>query len=437
MTRVISFLNLQNGGGKTTTVLNLATALKRRGHSVLAIDLAPEETLSQRVRFSSSMRPAQGGSNAEGAAKIVATREGWNLMPAALSISLLHARTVYRLAPGRVFQDELQAICEIYDYVLVDCSTRELALMTEMLALTDEVIVPLDSESLQFHDAVDRLQELFAARHTLNPQLKFGGVFLAHYSPRVRRAREMLTTLFNVLGPVNCFSAYLRESDTVRQAEQRRVSVINDAPTSQAAHAFYQLAEQLTNAAVPRIQVPTLLVTPGRAQVDAEEWIAQPAFEPFYPAGQDLPTWKDRAETTLDLNQAVRYAVLALTERPDNPVVLEVFETRLTERLESATYQEVDSLVELGEFLAYHELDHYAAQLLRRAIDLNPAHLRAWADLSRVSHSDAERAYALQQCLGLDEGMAAGEAPPPARRAPRADAPSFASSFVSMRPANV
>src|SRR5438105_8060967 len=91
MTRVISFLNFQHGGGKTTTVLNLATALKQRGHSVLAIDLAPEETLSQRVRFSDSMRPAQGAS------KIVATREGWNLMPAAMSVALLHARMMYRL----------------------------------------------------------------------------------------------------------------------------------------------------------------------------------------------------------------------------------------------------------------------------------------------------------------------------------------------------
>lgn len=430
MTRVISFLNFQNGGGKTTTVLNLATALKRRGYSVLAIDLSPEETLSQRVRFSDSMRPLPGAS------KIVASREGWNLMPAAMSIALLHARTIYRLAPGSIFRDELRAVSETYDYVLVDGSTRELSLLTEMLSLTDEVIVPLDSESLQFHDAVERLRELFAARYALNPQLKFGGVFLARYSPRIRRAREMLTTLFNVLGPVNCFSAYLPESSAIRQAEQRRVSVIQDAPTSQAAHAFYRLAEQVTSAAVPRNQTPTLLMTPGRVGVQEYQESSAPAFEPVaITAGEILPTWMERAENAADANQAVRYAVLALAERPDNPVVQEVFETRLAERLANAGYEDVENIVELAEFLAYHALDQSAARLLRRATELNPAALRAWADLSRISHSAAERAHALQQCLGLDQGLAAGEAPPPPRRAPRPDVPSFAAS-LAVRPAN-
>jgi chromosome partitioning protein len=437
MTRVISFLNLQQGGGKTTTVLNLATALKRRGHNVLAVDLSADETLYRRVRMPNPSRSAR----VENQVKIVSTMEGWHLMRSAASLSLLHARTLSRLTPGGEFDDELLSLLEAYDYVLADCSTQEVSLIAEILACTDEVIVPLDSESLQFHDAVERIAELFSGRLELNPQLKFGGVFLARYAPRFRRAREMLTTMLDALGPVNCFSAYLPESNAIRQAEGRRVSVITDAPTSQAAHAFYQLAEQLTNASVPRVQTPTLLVMPGRALVEESSFTGDaalaPSFEPVVFLPENLPTWRERAETGGDMNQAVRYAVLALLERPDDAAALELFESRLMQRLETARYADLDRLVELGQFLAEHELDHYAAQLLRRATELNPAHLRAWADLARLAHSEAERAFALEQCLGLDQGLAAAEAPPlPRRGQRRGDAPPFASPFGPMQTAN-
>ena len=262
--------------------------------------------------------------------------------------------------------------------------------------------------SLQFHDAAERLADLFSSRMAFNPELKFGGVFLAHYSPRFRRARDMLTTLFDILGPVNCFSAYLYESNEIRQAEQRRVSVITDAPTSQAAHAFYQLAEQLTNAAVPRVQTPALLVTPGRARVEHDVLNGVPQGKASFETVTlgPLTTWQERAEVTTDTSQALRYAVLSFLEKPDSVSRLRLFEIRVTERVDTARYGDVDMLVEQGEFLAEHDLNSYAAQLLRRATELDPAHIRGWAVLARVTQVEEERALALERCLALDEGMA-------------------------------
>jgi hypothetical protein len=352
-------------------------------------------------------------------------------MGAATSIPLLHAGTLARFTPGAP-APELPSLFEAYDLVLVDCSTHERSLITEILALTDEVVVPLDSESLTFHDGVERIAALFAGRLPMNPDLQFGGVFLARYAPRFRRAREMLTALLHALGPVNCFSAYLPESDAVRQAEARRMSVVTDAPTSQAAHSFYRLAEELTGACVPRVQTPTLMVMPGRALVEEEERTTLPAFEPDLRFPVEPPTsWRERALVAAaddGFAQAVRYAALALLEQPEDGDALELFETCVFRCAAAARYADANALVELSRFLADHEMDRYAAQLLRRATDVDPAHLGAWTDLARLSHLQEERAFALEQCLGLDRGMAAAEAPPsPRRGAPQVSAPSFAS----------
>lgn len=406
MTQVISLLNLSHGGGKTTTVLNLATALHRRGNRVLALDLAPEETLAQRVRLANPAR----ADRVIDRAKIISTQEGWHLMRAAVCVPLLHQRALRRLAPVPTIDDELCALLEAYDYVLADCSTTELSLVMEILALTHQVILPLDSESLQFQDSVEKLADVFSTRQNFNPHLEFSGVFLARYAPRFRRAREMLTTVFEVMGNFKCFAAYLPESNEIRQAEQRKRSVIADAPSSAAAHTFCRLAEELA-AAPAHAQIPVLMHTPGRA-------LTHPALtEGSYALNMGtLPTWQERAESNSDLNQAVRYAVLALAAEPGSAAALAVFETRLTERIHTARYEQVESIVELGKFLADHEFYHYAAQLFRRATELNPAHVNAWSLLARVSQEDGERAFATDQYLGLDRGQTSAEMPEPPRR---------------------
>ncbi len=436
MTRVISILNLQAGGGKTTTALNLATALKRRGHNVLAVDLSPTEMLEQRVRLSNPSRYARSEHNA----KIVSTVEGWHLMRGAVALPALHAQTLARAtlrfsgqAPTVSSQD-LRSLFDAYDYVLLDGSNDERAVLFEALALTDEVIVPLDSESLQFHDAVERLANMFAAQLSAHPQLKFGGVFLARYAPRFRRAREMLTALFNALGPVNCFSAYLRDSNEIRQAERRRASVLTDAPTSQAAHAFHHLAEQLTDASVPRlVPNPALFIMPGRATI-------QPTRDDDAPAPMDvieiLPTFLERAHNAAHPHQAIRYAVMSLLEQPQNLSALEFFETRLSEWLDGASFREIETLCELGEFLSEHGFDHYAAQTFRRALALHPNQLNAWMGLARVTLDADERTSALENCLALDEGMTAAEAVPSPTRPRSTNQPrTFVSPFASMQPA--
>jgi hypothetical protein len=121
-----------------------------------------------------------------------------------------------------------------------------------------------------------------------------------------------------------------------------------------------------------------------------------------------------------------------LMEQPNSAAVLELFEERLTAQMNDAGYMDVDALIELGEFLAYHSLDHYAAQLLRRATELNPRNLQAWGDLARVSSVEEERAQAMAQFLGLDRGMSVAEASPSPRRDVPVEMPLFGTGFGGM-----
>lgn len=262
MTRVISMLNLQQGGGKTTTTVNLAAALAYQGAQVLVVEMDPSSCLQNRIRTLQADLIGNGGTNLY----LIRTPDDWDLLPAAACASLLHARTVSRALDAGMGDDQMPELFETYDYVLIDTCMHEGSLLFEALVLTDEIVVPLDSESLQFYDAVERLGQLFSKRNAINPRMKFAGVFFARYSPRVRRAREMLSALYDALGPVHCYSAYLPESSEIRQAEKRRASVVSDAPNSRGAKTFHQLAEQIATApALRNTAEPILLELPGRS----------------------------------------------------------------------------------------------------------------------------------------------------------------------------
>lgn len=444
MARILSILNLQHGGGKTTTVLNLASALARRGANVLAVDLDTGETLARRVQLLPGS-PAASFPDTR-TVHVLATAEGWHLLTSPVSLALLQTRVLYRVVRKTTYFDELAAMFDAYDYVLVDGSTAETTLLMEVLALSNEVIVPLDSGSLQFDDGVVRLRELLATGRLINPGLQFGGVFLARYLPCLRRAREMLTALSDALGPVNCFAHYLGESEAVRQAERRRESVLATAPTSRAARVFTLMARDIAGERVPRLigapADPTRasavdvrvahaqphtspralpLELPGAPGIAPPVWTASPDHAEVGHERWRQPIlsndWLQLARRAEDHDQAMRYAVLALSQTPSDRAVIALFETRLEERILNARVADTGALVTLARFLGDHGFAEYAARLYRCATDLNPNEVAAWAGIFRSSPSDVEREHALQMCLHLDATLAATPSLPPHRAA--------------------
>lgn len=411
MSHVLALVNMSQGGGKTTTVINLASALVRAGQSVLVVDLDPDAALKERVRTTAPL----GTPRAPGTLPILRTAEGWDLLPSDQSIAILHQRALYRLVHTPVQSDELTALFQSYDNVLIDGSTDEWMILGEALAAAQEVVIPLATESLLLHDSLDRWNELAGARANLNPNLKLAGVFLARYSPKLRRAQRVLTEIKAVLGDVPCFSAYVGDSDEIRRATARRQSVLAAAPNSRAAAAFQRLAGEIIAArAAPPELAPAAKALPAPALVE-------PA--PVSKAERELPaiynqpaTWLQLAAQTGDIAQAVRYAVLGLVLDPCQAQAVELFERRLLERLDSARSQDVEGLAALGKFLTEHGFDHYAAQLFRRATLLDPTYLSGWRGLSLTTAVEVERARALEMCLRLDPVRTGIDYPRPATR---------------------
>ncbi|HEX7589179.1 MAG TPA: ParA family protein, partial [Anaerolineae bacterium] len=251
MSRVLAIANIKGGVGKTTTTANLAAALVERKHTVLAIDLDPQASLtfSLGITTEDSTKTISDALDARGstlASILQSTTEHIDLVPASHALNQVAQRLESTHASVTLLRAALEPLREQYDYILIDCPANAGILTGEALAAADQVVVPLIPDSLSVQALSWLLFIVEQVRETANPTLHVAGLLLTMYDPQTRNAREIIESVHRLYGAqVPFYNAVVKYSVLLREAVSAGKSVIAFAPDSQAAMAYRVLAEEI------------------------------------------------------------------------------------------------------------------------------------------------------------------------------------------------
>ncbi len=212
--RVLAVSNQKGGVGKTTTAINLGTALAAVGERVLLLDLDPQGNASTGLGIPADQRPLTSYDVIKGScsmldATVKTLVPGLCVVPANSDLVGLEAQLISD--PNRPFKlrDAVAQLAaeqraagggEGFTYVLIDCPPSLSLLTLNALVAAQAVLVPVQCEFFalegisQLKDTIDQIKA------TLNPSLELQGVVLTMHDARTQLSREVAESVRQVFG---------------------------------------------------------------------------------------------------------------------------------------------------------------------------------------------------------------------------------------------
>lgn len=245
--RVISVFNQKGGVGKTTTVVNLASALGFNKKKVLVIDMDPQGNSTSGLGVEESEVTIYDVLTHEKEINdtIIHTKsKNVDLIPANADLCGLEIELLNVDKKEYLLKQELPKIPENYDFIIIDCPPSLSVLSINSLVSSHSVLIPIQCEYYALEGVSQLMNTVNIIRKGLNPELEIEGVLLTMYDSRNNLSEDVKKETENYFKD-KLFDTVIPRNIRLAEAPSFGESIIYYDKNSKGAIAYLSLAKEM------------------------------------------------------------------------------------------------------------------------------------------------------------------------------------------------